>query len=213
MKDYNPRVPFGQKSRPLQRAAPSPFMPPTLGLQRASIALNTVTYSSASNTSPPAHVPSSVVSKNTLEALPLQYHLSNQISGDHTSRLKGQSTISSSVPYLRETIDTRKKWLKDIAGEASTNLYYDQNRPSCETSSAHASAPLKVSNQVVLTSSPLEAPRAHSSSSGQSSDRTRTRPLHSLSTAGTTAIIGVKRRLGMGRSTTGYSNKKFKPPA
>jgi DNA helicase-2/ATP-dependent DNA helicase PcrA len=72
----------------------------------------------------------------------------------------------------------------------------------------------------MLTFQPLEAFRPHSSSSLAQSSMISdqwTQPLHSSdsSASATTSpqTIGVKRRLGMGRSATGYSNKKFKPPA
>lgn len=238
MKDYNPRVPFSKTSRPLQRAAPSPFMPLTVGLHTASIALNTMTYASAPIAGPPsrAHASSSAVaSKNTFRnAAPPP----NQISGDeerqflefHGWRPTDQSTISSSSS---ETVEISRKRLKDVAGDVFAESRYDQNYPPGESSAAaYSSAPSKSTMQVglpiistppkltMLTFQPLEAFQPHSSSSlGQSSmiSDQWTQPLHSSdsSASATTSpqTTGVKRRLGMGRSATGYSNKKFKPPA
>ncbi len=222
LKDYNPRVPFSKNSIPLQRAAPSPFMPLTVGLHTASIALNTMTYASAPI--------GAVASKNTFHNAALS---PNQISGDNQRQIleshaqwpMDKSTISSSS---RETVETSRKRLKDVAGDTCTESHYDQNHSPGESStSAYPSAPSKSTlpfvspNVTMLTFLPLEALRPHSSSSlGQSnmiSDHPWSQPLHSSdsSASATTSpqTIGVKRRLGMGRSKTGYSNKKFKPPA
>ncbi|EFI27904.1 ATP-dependent DNA helicase pcra [Coprinopsis cinerea okayama7 len=88
----------------------------------------------------------------------------------------------------------------------SSSLRTNASLPS-NTVTTISKTPLQmVSNQPRPTVTPANPPPALNITNYQASNRP------TAVASGTLAATGVKRRLGVGRATAGYSNKKFKPP-
>ncbi|CAA7266986.1 unnamed protein product [Cyclocybe aegerita] len=112
----------------------------------------------------------------------------NRLPGECSSRPSAR--VASKPPKIQRTIPPTPSYETPSVSVISSTMASSPPRAS------HYTRPCPVSDLPSLQS----LPRIQPSNSPQT---------NSLSAPQT---VGVKRRLGMGRTTTGYSNKKFKPP-
>ena len=239
LRDYNPRVPFSKNSRPPPRAAPSPFMPVSVALQTASMDVHTTRSgpSSGSRTGPlPSHVPVKPLDKNQQPT-----HVGSQFSPRppterHTSRLLPPTEVDQcpanplstpliSPPKIMVPTTTSSKSSTSASHIPSLpSLRYDpQKEPNFRTqvtimseemntkatvlsSNLSNTTPIPFS-EPLMTSLPTPVPSVPRDQNRPQTQSTSSSNLDPPPTVG----HGVKRRLGMGRSATGYANKKFRP--
>ena len=189
LKDYNPRVPFSKQARLPTRAEPSPFMPVTVELQTASLDLN-----------------SRLHSKTVIPPF-----------GAQSSPLPSSSKAFTNIPLSPVTKTQNDQSARRFSRDGQHEPYAPRAKEPAIRPSASISMP-GPSQKLTLPHSRETQPivqAAESSSRLDSSPSTQLSHFpedQNSSPITATQTVGVKRRLGMGRVTNGYSNKKFKAP-
>ena len=198
LRDYNPRIPFSKQARLPTRAEPSPFMPATVHLQTASLDLNARLHAvtsagpSGAQTSPLSSS-SNVLTSSPLNPGPVALNLHSLQRFSHISH-------HGSAPCPNELITQSSGSTSTKTPSENLNLPHLEPTPIVQVAEGSSRVNSSPSTTQLQSSPVVNVPNAQI----QSQNRT------SNSSSPIAGKMGVKRRLGMGRCATGYSNKKFK---